>query len=155
VALLLTTQPLPPGDRVAVVSNSTAVAVLVADACASEHLPLQRLTDVGADGTPEVFETAVLDAVRAADVDAVVAVFVPPLMDIAADEYALALHAAAAMGASRCCRRSSASRASRPRWPSPGVRAHPGSVPSYRTPERAVRPWPVSCVTRSGGVVRR
>jgi acyl-CoA synthetase (NDP forming) len=139
VALLLTTQPLPAGDRVAVVSNSTAVGVLVADACAGEGLPLQRLTDVGADATPEAFENAVLDAVRADDVDAVVAVFVPPLQHIPADEYALALRAAAA--------------ASKPILSTflgfdgvPGALAEPGpyaptrgSVPSYPTPERAVR----------------
>jgi len=140
VALLLTTQPLPPGDRVAVVSNSTAVAVLVADACASEHLPLQRLTDVGADGTPEVFETAVLDAVRADDVDAVVAVFVPPLMDIAADEYALALHAAAAMGGKPVLSTFLGFEGIPSALAKPGPYAPTrGSVPSYPTPERAVR----------------
>ena len=47
VAVLLASQPLPPGDRVAVVGNSTALAVLVSDACNTEGLQLTRLVDVG------------------------------------------------------------------------------------------------------------
>ncbi|HEY3632133.1 MAG TPA: GNAT family N-acetyltransferase [Jatrophihabitantaceae bacterium] len=138
VALLLTTQPLPEGDRVAVVSNSTAVAVLVADACTSEHLPLRRLTDVGADATPEAFETAVLDAVRDPDVDAVVAVFVPPLQDIAADEYAVALQAAA--GDKPVLSTFLGFEGIPQALAQPGPYAPTrGSVPSYPTPERAVR----------------
>jgi acyl-CoA synthetase (NDP forming)/GNAT superfamily N-acetyltransferase len=138
VALLLTTQPLPPGDRVAVVSNSTAVAVLVADACASSQLPLSRLTDVGTDATPDTFETAVLDAVRADDVDAVVAVFVPPLSDIAADEYAAALHSA--VGNKPVLSTFLGFEGIPTALAKPGPSAPtPGSVPSYRTPERAVR----------------
>jgi acyl-CoA synthetase (NDP forming)/GNAT superfamily N-acetyltransferase len=138
VALLLSTQPLPRGDRVAVVSNSTAVAVLVADACASAHLPLSRLADVGADATPDAFETAVLDAVRADDVDAVVAVFVPPLSDIAADEYAAALHSA--VGDKPVLSTFLGFEGIPTALAKPGPSAPtPGSVPSYRTPERAVR----------------
>ena len=138
VALLLTTQPLPSGDRVAVVSNSTAVAVLVADACASLQLPLSRLTDVGANATPDAFETAVLDAVRADDVDAVVAVFVPPLADIAADEYAAALHSA--VGDKPVLSTFLGFHGIPTALAKPGPSAPTrGSVPSYRTPERAVR----------------
>ncbi|HEU5271848.1 MAG TPA: GNAT family N-acetyltransferase [Jatrophihabitans sp.] len=47
VALLLTSQPLPAGDRVSVVGHSTALGVLVADALATSGLSLTRLVDVG------------------------------------------------------------------------------------------------------------
>ena len=140
VALLLTTQPLPAGDRVAVVSNSTAVAVLVADACASAQLPLSRLNDVGADATPDAFEAAVLSAVRADDADAVVAVFVPPLQHIPADEYALALHGAAAGGGKPVLSTFLGFEGIPSALAKPGPYAPArGSVPSYPTPERAVR----------------
>ncbi|HEY7046875.1 MAG TPA: GNAT family N-acetyltransferase [Jatrophihabitantaceae bacterium] len=140
VALLLTTQPLPGGDRVAVVSNSTAVAVLVADACASEQLPLQRLIDVGTDAAPDVFEAAVLDAVNDPEVDAIVAVFVPPLQHIPADEYALALHAASAAGDKPVLSTFLGFEGVPSALAQPGPYAPSrGSVPSYPTPERAVR----------------
>jgi acyl-CoA synthetase (NDP forming)/GNAT superfamily N-acetyltransferase len=140
VALVLTSQPLPAGDRVAVVSNSTAVAVLAANACAGEHLPVQQLTDVGADATPEAFETAVLSAVQADDVDAVVAVFVPPLQHTAADEYAVALHAAAATGGKPVLSTFLGFEGIPQSLAQPGPYAPTrGAVPSYPTPERAVR----------------
>lgn len=140
VALLLGAQPLPAGDRVAVVGNSTAVGVLVADACADEHLELTRMVDVGVDAAPEAFVAALQDASDAEDVDSIVAVFVPPLQRIAPDRYALGL-------------RTAAGRADKPVVSTflgfdgvPGALAEPGpsapargSVPSYPTPERAVR----------------
>ncbi|MDT4971017.1 MAG: hypothetical protein QOG22_1160 [Pseudonocardiales bacterium] len=140
VALLLTSQPLPPGNRVAVVGNSTALGVLVSNACAAEGLALARLADVGVDGTPEAFEEALAEAAAAPDVDAVVVVFVPPLQRTSNDEVALAVRTAAAGSA-------------KPVLSTflgfdgvPGALAAvgdsspaPGSVPSYPSPERAVR----------------
>jgi acyl-CoA synthetase (NDP forming)/RimJ/RimL family protein N-acetyltransferase len=79
VAILLTTQPLPRGDRVAVVGHSTALGVLVADALATAGLPMSRLVDVGADASTEEFAAAVRDALDAEDVDAVLSIFVPPM----------------------------------------------------------------------------
>ncbi|MGX7678089.1 bifunctional acetate--CoA ligase family protein/GNAT family N-acetyltransferase [Jatrophihabitans sp. DSM 45814] len=79
VAILLTTQPLPSGDRVAVVGHSTALAVLVADALSTAGLSMTRLVDVGVDAATEVFATAVREALEADDVDAVVSIFVPPM----------------------------------------------------------------------------
>jgi acyl-CoA synthetase (NDP forming)/GNAT superfamily N-acetyltransferase len=79
VAILLTTQPLPKGDRVAVVGHSTALGVLVADALATSGLPMTRLVDVGVDASAEVFADAVRAALAAEDVDAVVSIFVPPM----------------------------------------------------------------------------
>ncbi|MDQ1749734.1 MAG: hypothetical protein QOE71_790 [Pseudonocardiales bacterium] len=79
VAILLTTQPLPMGNRVAVVGHSAALGVLVADALATAGLPMARLVDVGADAATEVFTAAVGEALAADDVDVVVSIFVPPM----------------------------------------------------------------------------
>src|SRR3954453_21160168 len=78
-ALLMSTQPLPAGDRVAVVGNSTAIALLVANACAAEGLHLTRLDDIGVEAGGDAFEAALRSAVDDPEVDAVTVVFVPPL----------------------------------------------------------------------------
>jgi acyl-CoA synthetase (NDP forming)/RimJ/RimL family protein N-acetyltransferase len=82
VGTLLAHQPLPGGDRVAVVGNSTAMGVLVADAVLEEGLRLahEAPVDVGAAAGPEEFRAALQEAVDDDAVDAVVAVFLPPLM---------------------------------------------------------------------------
>ncbi|MEO9138447.1 MAG: GNAT family N-acetyltransferase, partial [Jatrophihabitans sp.] len=79
IALLLSTQPLPAGDRVAVVGNSTAIGILVANACAAEGLRLTRLDDIGVEAGADAFATALRSAVDDPDVDAVTVVFLPPL----------------------------------------------------------------------------
>jgi len=81
VGLLLAYQPLPAGDRVAVVGNSTALGVLAVEACRAVGLTvLERYpVDVGPDASPGVFAAALREAVNAEEVDAIVAVFVPPL----------------------------------------------------------------------------
>ena len=60
VGTLLAHQPLPAGKRVAIVGNSTAIGVLVADAVLDQGLELAREepVDIGADGTPEDFRAA-------------------------------------------------------------------------------------------------
>jgi acyl-CoA synthetase (NDP forming)/RimJ/RimL family protein N-acetyltransferase len=139
-ALLLSTQPLPAGDRVAVVGNSTAIGVLVANACAAEGLQLTRLDDIGVEAGGDAFEQALRAAIDDPDVDAITVVFVPPLMRGAGDEVARAVREAAASS------------------PKPvlstflgfegvpealaaegGLAPSRGSVPSYPSPERAVR----------------
>jgi len=90
-ALLLANQPLPPGNRVAVVGNSTAIGLLAADTIAAEGLQLAfDPVDTGAQATPEQFAAAVRDTARRDDVDAVVVVFIPPLV-VPGTAYALAL----------------------------------------------------------------
>ncbi|MDT4939908.1 MAG: hypothetical protein QOG80_3579 [Pseudonocardiales bacterium] len=140
VALFLTTQPLPAGDRVAVVGNSTALGVLVSNACAAANLQLARLDDIGVNASPEAFRSALETAVADEDVDALVVVFVPPLQSTSGDEVAAVL-------------RSVAQTTDKPMVSTflgfdgvpvplagPGLSSPPrGSVPSYPTPERAVR----------------
>src|SRR6185312_2013710 len=99
VALLLTSQPLPVGPRVAVVGNSTALAVLVRNACAAEGLSLERIVDVGVNAEPDEYETALREVLDDEGIDAVVAVFVPPLQPAGGDQVAHAVRRAA--GAAR------------------------------------------------------
>jgi acyl-CoA synthetase (NDP forming) len=81
VGTLLAHQPLPAGDRVAVVGNSTAMGWLVSDAVLEQGMRLahEAPTDIGAGGSAEEFRTALQGAVGDEGVDAVVAVFLPPV----------------------------------------------------------------------------
>ncbi|WP_153505911.1 bifunctional acetate--CoA ligase family protein/GNAT family N-acetyltransferase [Cumulibacter manganitolerans] len=82
LAMLLAHQPLPQGNRVAVVGNSSALGVLVKDACLSNGLEITDgyPVDIGPEGSVEKFESALRTAAAAEDVDALVAVFVPPVV---------------------------------------------------------------------------
>ncbi len=140
VALLLTSQALPPGDRVAVVGNSTALGVLVSNALAAEGLSLARLDDLGVDAPAADFEHTLRAALADDDVDAVVAVFVPPLQRTATEDVAEILRTVAVgsvkpvlstfLGLEGVPAALAASGDSAPAR---------GSVPSYASPERAVR----------------
>jgi acyl-CoA synthetase (NDP forming)/RimJ/RimL family protein N-acetyltransferase len=151
-AMLLSHQPLPAGPRVAVVGNSTALGVLVADALVGEGMQLAGdPVDIGVTASPEDFGAAVAAALGPAEggvdagagaADALVAVFVPPIAT-PGNAYARALReAAAGIQAS----------ADKPVvavfFAAEGVPAElavldedgtpvRGSVPSYASPERA------------------
>ncbi|WP_457189355.1 bifunctional acetate--CoA ligase family protein/GNAT family N-acetyltransferase [Nocardioides sp. P5_E3] len=79
VAQLLAHQPLPRGRRVAIVGNSDALGLLAADAANSVGLVVNRQEALGADATAEDFEDALDAAIDDPEVDAVVAIFIPPL----------------------------------------------------------------------------
>ncbi|GAA5138290.1 bifunctional acetate--CoA ligase family protein/GNAT family N-acetyltransferase [Pseudonocardia adelaidensis] len=149
-ALLLAYQPLPAGPRVAVVGNSSALGVLVADALLDGGMELAGPpVDVGTAAPPEEFAAAVARAIRddpaqeaghdeASRADALIAVFVPPVA-IPGAAYARALREAVAgsdkpvaavfLAAEGVPVELSVEREDG----SPG----PGSVPSYPSPERA------------------
>ncbi|MDN5858003.1 MAG: GNAT family N-acetyltransferase [Pseudonocardia sp.] len=82
-ALVLAYQPLPAGPRVAVVSNSSALGLLTADALLDEQMELAAPpVDVGAAASAQRFAAAVAAALAeegAGRADALVAVFVPPV----------------------------------------------------------------------------
>jgi acyl-CoA synthetase (NDP forming)/GNAT superfamily N-acetyltransferase len=140
VALLLTTQPLPPGDRVAVVGNSTALGVLVANACIEEDLALVRMDDVGVEASPEALGAALAAAVADPEVDAVVVVFVPPLQRTSGEEHAAAIRRAAALGSTPVLSTFLGFEGVPGQLAASGATSPPaGSVPSYPSPERAVR----------------
>ncbi len=155
VAQLLAYQPLPPGSRVATVTNSSALGVLVADACAAAGLDCVATVDVGPDADVPTFMAGVREAIDRAD--ALVAVFAPALAT-PGDDYAQALAEVAVTsrvpvlttflgteGVPAPLRRSAEHRAGdqragdRPGGDDGGGEALRGSVPSYPTPERAVR----------------
>jgi acyl-CoA synthetase (NDP forming)/GNAT superfamily N-acetyltransferase len=143
-ALLLANQPLAEGERVAVVGNSTAIGLLAADTVLAQHLRLAAdPVDTGSEATPEAFAAAVRDVLCRDDVDAVVIVFVPPLV-VPGTAYARALRTVVDEGAA----------ANKPvvstflaveGVPAELAVAGPdgtpgyGSVPSYPSPERAVQ----------------
>lgn len=139
-ALLLANQPLPAGDRVAVVGNSTAIGLLAADTVLAQGLRLAGdPVDTGSSASPEVFAAAVRDALARDDVDALVVVFVPPLA-IPGTSYARALRTAAARSGKPIVSTFLAVEGVPDELAVPGPGGAPGygSVPSYPSPERAV-----------------
>ena len=139
VAQLLAYQPLPPGRRIAAVTNSSALGVLAADAALGAGLELAGgPVDVGPDASAAEFAEALTTAAETAD--AVVAVFAPALAT-PGDDYARAL-AEAALGARVPVVSTFLAAQGVPaplrRLDADGTVTR-GSVPSYPTPERAVR----------------
>ena len=129
VAQLLAHQPLPTGDRVAVLTNARGPGVLCADACEAAGLR-PHLVRMAASATADDYERSLRGLLGERAHDAVVAIFVPPLGG-QAGEVARAL-AAGAVGADR---------------PVLGVwlgadtpaATDAGAVPRFSTPEEAVR----------------
>lgn len=101
-AVLLTALPAPAGDRVAIVTNAGGLGILCADACEAQNLTLPELTDETraalAEVTPPEASLAnpidLLGSANAAsyertlpliladpNVDAVIALFVPPVVE--------------------------------------------------------------------------
>jgi acyl-CoA synthetase (NDP forming)/GNAT superfamily N-acetyltransferase len=102
VAQALVHQPLPRGNRVAVVSNSAALATLTAQACGSWGLEVTHgPVSVPSEADPSEFRAA-LDAAFADDaVDAVLTCFIPPLVTFDED-VARAVREAAQEGDKPC-----------------------------------------------------
>jgi acyl-CoA synthetase (NDP forming) len=140
VALLLTSQPLPDGDRVAVVGNSTALGALVSNALDEAKLTLVRLDDIGVDAGSAAFETALRTALDDPQVDAAIVVFVPPLQRESSEKVAVALREVAAASPKPVLSTFLGFEGVPQSLAAPGaVSPPPGSVPSYPSPERAVR----------------
>ena len=77
-AQLLAHQPLPPGPRVGIVGNSTALGVLAADVVLAQGLFLTRdPVDLGTAGGAEELQEAVTGLLEDDQCDALVVVFVP------------------------------------------------------------------------------
>ena len=141
VGTLLAHQPLPAGDRVTVVGNSTAMGVLVTDAVLEAGLQLAREApvDIGVGGTPEEFRAALQEAVDDEGVDAVVAVFMPPLR-CGSQQFGPALREVARRSAKPIVANFLSTEGIPPELAVPDATGMParGSVPSFTTPERAV-----------------
>jgi acyl-CoA synthetase (NDP forming)/GNAT superfamily N-acetyltransferase len=131
VAQLLLNQPLPAGRRVGIVGNSDALGALIADACLSWNLEVPQVPlSLHPQASPEEFHRALRRTFARDDVDAVVAAFIPPIATDAAEVARVLADVSA-------------------RYPQVpvaacflgfrGVSAALARVPSYPTPEEAVR----------------
>jgi acyl-CoA synthetase (NDP forming) len=136
VAALLAHQPLPAGRRVAVVGNSDSLGVLAADACLEAGLAVVGdPVDLGTEATAAEYARALGQVFADPDVDSVVAVFIPPLET--ADEDVAQVLAAQAHGSAKTVVSTFLGMRGVPaQLAAPGGA---GSVPSYPTPEDAVR----------------
>jgi len=141
VAQLLAHQPLPRGDRIAVVGNSDAVALIVSDAARAAGMRVAPPISLGADADAEEFEVALETALARPDVDAMVVVYTPPIHTDGEDVAGVL----AAIGEQSDKPIVSTFLASKGipvllRVPDlEGGSAGRGSVPSYASPEAAVR----------------
>ena len=77
VAALLAHQPLPRGNRVAIISNSGGVLTICADACDAHGLAVSGpgAIDLGPLVTVENYERAVQEAMESDEVDALIAIY--------------------------------------------------------------------------------
>ena len=115
-ALLLSSQPLPSGNRIAIITNAGGPAILCADACEAAGLAVQPLpedvrrelaaflpaaastanpVDMIASATADDYGKAVSVVAECDEVDALIVIFTPPLVT-QADDVVRAIHAAAA-----------------------------------------------------------
>jgi acyl-CoA synthetase (NDP forming) len=135
VAQLVIHQPLPKGQRVAVVTNSDALGALAADACVSWGLDVAHgPVAVPSEATAAQFRQALTEAFAAPDVDSVVAGFIPPLVTVDRD-VALALAEVSASAADKTCVATFLGMRGVPEALSAASR----TVPAYPTPEDSVR----------------
>jgi acyl-CoA synthetase (NDP forming)/RimJ/RimL family protein N-acetyltransferase len=132
VADLLVNQPLPQGPRVAIVANTRGLGAALVDACTSSALDPLPPVILPTVASPEEIRAVIGTACGAADVDAVLAAFVP---SPAAPAQGLA--DALDDGARGSGRPMVACFLGMPQ-PHGGTRGH-GAVPVYRSPEDAVR----------------
>ena len=105
-ALLLGSQPLPAGNRVAILTNAGGPAILCADACEAGGLVVPALpaavraelaaflpgaaatgnpVDMIASAGPEEYRRAIATLAASSDIDALIVIFTPPLVTKAPD----------------------------------------------------------------------
>ncbi|MEV0372325.1 GNAT family N-acetyltransferase [Streptomyces sp. NPDC050636] len=75
--LLLASQPLPAGPRIAIVGNSESLALLTYDACLTEGLRPLRPHVLASAATPDDFHAALAEALAGDGCDAVVVTAIP------------------------------------------------------------------------------
>ncbi|MEV1287035.1 GNAT family N-acetyltransferase [Micromonospora sp. NPDC049679] len=131
VGVLLANQPLPAGDRVGIVGNSSALVRLASTACEAQGLTVAAgyPRDVGPQSGANEFADALAEAAIDDSVDALVVVFAPPLPGQHVDEdadFASALGSVALAGDKPTVATFLAGRL-------------PAGVPSYPSVEEAVR----------------
>ncbi|TDB83527.1 GNAT family N-acetyltransferase [Actinomadura sp. KC216] len=141
VAQVLAYQPLPAGDRIAIIDNSNSLGLLAQDEAVALGLDVRPRIDLGPRAGADDYEAALAGALADETVDAVVALFTPPTIggyDVRVPEKIMRL----------------AARGEKPivatylgkegmpadlRVTGPDGMPAEGSVPSYPSPEDAVR----------------
>jgi acyl-CoA synthetase (NDP forming)/GNAT superfamily N-acetyltransferase len=94
VARALVHQPLPRGRGVAVVGNAAGPGLVTVDACEGAGLEVRQRVELAATAGPDDYERAILRTLADDSVDAVIAVFIPPLGTGATDVAAAIARAA-------------------------------------------------------------
>ncbi|MFT4298640.1 MAG: GNAT family N-acetyltransferase [Aeromicrobium sp.] len=141
VAQVLAHQPLPRGNRIAIVGNSDAMALLVADAGAAAGLEVLKPIGLGATADADDFEAAIENVLVNPLVDALVVVYIPPL-NTTGEEVANVLAAIGEQSDKPIVSTFLGSEGVPELLRVPDVAggsAGRGSVPSYAAPESAVR----------------
>jgi acyl-CoA synthetase (NDP forming)/RimJ/RimL family protein N-acetyltransferase len=140
VAQVLAHQPLPAGNRVGIVGNSDALGLLAADAAVASGLQVTCSVALGSEAQAEEFEAALDDVFDREDVDAVVAVFIPPL-NTTGEQVANVLAVVGEQSDKPLVSTFLGTEGVPELLRVPGVdgTAGRGSVPSYAAPEAAVR----------------
>ncbi|CAN5872220.1 GNAT family N-acetyltransferase [soil metagenome] len=155
VAALLSSQPTPPGRRVGVVTNAGGPGILFADACEARGLALPKLgqhtmdelrsflpahasvmnpVDMIASAPPEHFERAITLVGNDPEIDAVVAIYVPPFVTQPDDVAEAIARGAGTIPATKPIATVFMSSKGAPSRLSGGPR---GKIPSYSFPENA------------------
>jgi acyl-CoA synthetase (NDP forming) len=139
VAQLLTHQPLPGGNRVAVVGNSDALGALSAEACVSWGLEVSHgPVSLPSDARGEQFAEALAAAFADPDVDSVLTCFIPPLVTLDED-VATAVRDAALESDKPCLATFLGMRGVVERLSGTRTDGREEVVPAYTMPEDAVR----------------
>jgi acetyl coenzyme A synthetase (ADP forming)-like protein len=155
IAALMSTQPVPGGDRIAIVTNAGGPGIVCADACQAMGAEVPEITgelavklaaglppaasvvnpvDMIATATADEYRTTLQTLAGSDQFDAVLAIFVPPLVTHAADVAAAIREASAE--SPRCVIAAVFMTAEGP----PVELVHDGtSVPSFQFPEDAAR----------------
>lgn len=141
VAQLLAYQPLPSGDRIAIIDNSDSLGLLAQDEAVALGLHVRPRVDLGPRADADDYEAALAAALADDEVDAVVALFTPPTIggyDVRVPEKILRL---AAEAEKPIVATYLGTKGMPPdlRVTGPDGMPAEGSVPSYPAPEDAVR----------------
>ncbi|SEG15075.1 Acyl-CoA synthetase (NDP forming) [Thermomonospora echinospora] len=141
VAQLLAYQPLPGGDRVAIIDNSDSLGLLAQDAAVALGLSPRDPVDLGPRAGAAEYEDALAAALADDSVDAVVTLFAPPTIGeldpgVAAAIARLSIDSTKPIVATYL---GAWGMPAELRTPGAGRMPPAGSVPSYPAPEDAVR----------------
>jgi acetyltransferase len=158
IAMALEEQPIPEGNRVAIITNAGGPGIMIADACESEGLDVVALSeetqktlretfpaeasvrnpvDMIASATSESYRVALETVLADANVDAAIAAFVPPLGVRQVDVASSIVEAYREQG--RRKKPILAVLMGRQGFPEGRAELHEAGVPAYTFPESAAR----------------